>query len=89
MLLGEVANRSGIPADECGVVLKTFERVHLNLRSVKVFRLGGTQCLHVGQIAGAVNGGVLRLPQLLPDVAGEVFVRRLPVAVHRLIEKTL
>ena len=24
MLLGEVANRSGIPADECGVVLKTF-----------------------------------------------------------------
>lgn len=25
MLLGEVANRSGIPADECGVVLKTFE----------------------------------------------------------------
>ena len=27
MLLGEVANRSGIPADECGVVLKTFERV--------------------------------------------------------------
>lgn len=29
MLLGEVANRSGIPADECGVVLKTFERVPL------------------------------------------------------------
>ena len=55
---------------------------HLDLRSVKVFGLGGAQCLHVGQIAGAVNGGVLRLPQLLPDVAGEVFVRCLPVAVH-------
>ena len=59
---------------------------HLDLRSVKVFGLCGAQCLHVGQIAGAVNGGVLRLPQLLPDVAGEVFVRRLPVAVNRVEE---
>ena len=59
---------------------------HLDLRSVKVFRLCGAQCLHVGQIAGAVNGGFLRLPQLLPDVAGEVFVRRLPVAVNRVEE---
>ena len=59
---------------------------HLDLRSVKVFRLCGAQCLHVGQIAGAVNGGVLRLPQLLPDVAGEVFVRCLPVTVNRVEE---
>ena len=59
---------------------------HLDFRSVQILGLGGAQCLHVGQITGAVNGGLLRLPQLLPDVAGEVFVRRLPVAVNRVEE---
>ena len=42
MLLGEVANRSGIPADECGVVLKTFERVlceELHTETVPLWRM--------------------------------------------------
>ena len=41
MLLGEVANRSGIPADECGVVLKTFERVLCEELTRKLYRYGG------------------------------------------------
>ena len=59
---------------------------HLDFRSIKVFGLRLPQRLHVGQIAGAVNGGVLRLPQLLPDVAGEIFVRCLPLPAHRVEE---
>ena len=59
---------------------------HLDFRSIQILGLGGAQCLHVGHIAGTVNGGFLRLPQFLAHVAGEVFVRRLPVVVHRVEE---
>ena len=47
MLLGEVANRSGIPADECGVVLKTFERVLCEELTRKLYRYGGWILLFV------------------------------------------
>ena len=48
MLLGEVANRSGIPADECGVVLKTFERVLCEELTRKLYRYGGWILLLIG-----------------------------------------
>ena len=47
MLLGEVANRSGIPADECGVVLKTFERVLCEELTRKLYRYGEIGRAHV------------------------------------------
>ena len=41
MLLGEIATRSGIPADECGIVLKTFEKVLCEELTRKLYRYGG------------------------------------------------
>ena len=41
MLLGEIATRSGIPADECGIVLKTFEKVLCEELIRKLYRYGG------------------------------------------------
>ena len=38
MLLGEIATRSGIPADECGIVLKTFEKVLCEELTRKLYR---------------------------------------------------
>ena len=53
MLLGEVANRSGIPADECGVVLKTFERVLCEELTRKLYRYGGWILLLIGLFVSA------------------------------------
>ena len=59
---------------------------HFNLRRIQIFRLCLPQRLYVGSVAGCVYGGCFRLPQLLADVAGKVFVRRLPVAASRVEE---
>ena len=59
---------------------------HLDFACVQIPGLRLSQRFHVGQIAGAVLRRLLRLPQLLPDVAGEVFVRRLPLPAHRVEE---
>ena len=57
MLLGEVANRSGIPADECGVVLKTFERVLCEELTRKLYRYGGWILLLIGLFISAFAFG--------------------------------
>ena len=57
MLLGEVANRSGIPADECGVVLKTFERVLCEELTRKLYRYGGWILLLIGLFVSAFAFG--------------------------------
>ena len=57
MLLGEVANRSGIPADECGVVLKTFERVLCEELTRKLYRYGGWILLLIGLCVSAFAFG--------------------------------
>lgn len=57
MLLGEVANRSGIPADECGVVLKTFERVLCEELMRKLYRYGGWILLLIGLFVSAFAFG--------------------------------
>lgn len=57
MLLGEVANRSGIPADECGVVLKTFERVLCEELTRKLYRYGGWILLLIGLCVSAFASG--------------------------------
>ena len=57
MLLGEVANRSGIPADECGVVLKTFERVLCEELTRKLYRYGGWILLLIGLFVSALLSG--------------------------------
>ena len=41
MLLEEVALRSGVSVDECGVVLKTLERVLSEELTRKMYRYGG------------------------------------------------
>lgn len=41
MLLGEIATRSGIPADECGIVLKTFlKKFFAEKLTRKLYRMG-------------------------------------------------
>ena len=59
---------------------------HFNLRRIQIFRLCLPQRLYVGSVAGCIYGGCFRLLQLLADVAGKVFVRRLPVAASRVEE---
>ena len=48
---------------------------HLDFRCVKVFRLRRTQGLRVyAVLVRELSRGLLRLPQLLPHVAGQIFV---------------
>ena len=51
---------------------------HLNLAGFKVFRLGSNQGVHIPGKEWVVRCYTLRGAELLPDVAGEIFVRRLP-----------
>ena len=51
---------------------------HLNLTGFKVFRLGGNQGIHISGKERVARCHTLRGAKLLPDVAGEIFVRRLP-----------
>ena len=51
---------------------------HLNLTGFKVFRLGSNQGVHIPSEEWVARCHALRGTELLPDVAGEIFVRRLP-----------
>ena len=51
---------------------------HLNLAGFKVFRLCGDQGIHIPGEEWVARCHALRGAELLPDVAGEIFVRRLP-----------
>ena len=51
---------------------------HLNLTGFKVFRLGSNQGVHIPGEERVARCHALRGAKLLPDVAGEIFVRRLP-----------
>ena len=59
---------------------------HFDLRRIQIFWLRLPQRLYIGSIAGCVYGGYLRLPQLLADIAGELFVCCLPVTANRVEE---
>ena len=51
---------------------------HLNLAGLQVLRLGGNQGIHISGKERVARCHTLRGAKLLPDVAGEIFVRRLP-----------
>ena len=51
---------------------------HLNLAGLQVLRLGGNQGIHISGKERVARCHTLRGTELLPDVAREIFVRRLP-----------
>ena len=51
---------------------------HLNFTGLQVLWLGGNQGIHISGKERVVRCHALRGAELLPDVAGEIFVRRLP-----------
>ena len=54
---------------------------HLNFRGFQVFGLSGPESIHITLIHGVLRGGSFRFFQLLPHVAGQVFVRCDPSGV--------
>ena len=51
---------------------------HLNFTGLQVLRLGSNQGIHIPGEEWVARCYMLRGAELLPDVAGEIFVRRLP-----------
>lgn len=59
---------------------------HFNFRRIQILRLCLPERFYIGQIAGAVYCGFFCFLQLSTDIAGKVFVCRLPVAKNRVEE---
>ena len=59
---------------------------HFNFRRIQILRLCLPERFYIGQIAGAVYCGFFCFLQLSTDIAGKVFVCRLPVAASRVEE---
>ena len=51
---------------------------HFDFTGLQVLRLGGNQGIHISGKERVARCHTLRGAELLPDVAGEIFVRRLP-----------
>jgi hypothetical protein len=51
---------------------------HLDFRGFQILGLGGPEGVHVASVHRVLRRNCFRLPELLPDIAGQILVRCYP-----------